>query len=228
MRRAGLVCVLVLSAAVAEAQNFSRPTACSGCIGNWYYFDRDSGGGTQDWNCGASTYDGHRGSDFSLVGGNAAIATGYDVVAVADGVVESAQDGHYDRCTACGGSGCGTSFGYGYGNHLVINHGSYKVIYAHLRMGSVRFGRDDTVRCGQTVGQIGSSGCSTGAHLHVETRPRGGSYTTAFDPFAGCGMDRSLWADQGPYRGMPAPACGGPPPPTCPSPFRARPSPWCG
>ncbi len=208
---------VAVAAVPAGAQNFSRPTACSSCIGNWYYFDRDGGAGVGDWNCGTSTYDGHRGSDFSLIGGNGAIDSGYDVVAVADGVVESSQDGHYDRCTACGGSRCGTDFGYGYGNHVVINHGSYKVIYAHMRMGSVRVVPGDTVSCGQPVGQIGSSGCTTGAHVHVETRPLGGGYTTAFDPFAGCGSSRSLWADQGPYRGLPGATCGAPPPPTCPS-----------
>lgn len=217
-----LAAALIVSAwaapLTAAAQNFSRPTACSSCIGNWYYFDRTGeGGGLEDWNCGSSTYEYHRGSDFSLIGGNGAIDAGHDIVAVADGVVESAQDGHFDRCTACGGTGCGTGYGYGYGNHVVINHGSYKVIYAHMRTGSVRVGPGDTVSCGQTVGQIGSSGCTTGAHLHVETRPRGGSYLTAFDPFAGCGQTRSLWADQGPYRGLPAATCGSPPPPTCPS-----------
>ena len=218
MRRGAWAVLILCSAATATAQNFSRPTACSDCIGNWYYFDRNSGdGATEDWNCGTSTYDGHRGSDFSLIGNNGAIDSGYDVVAVADGVVESAQDGFYDHCTGCGGAMCGTSFGYGYGNHVVINHGSYKVIYAHMRRGSIRVARDEPVSCGQVIGQIGSSGCSSGAHVHIETRPRGGAYTTAFDPFAGCGRSMSLWADQGPYRGLPGATCGSPPPPTCPS-----------
>jgi hypothetical protein len=204
----------------ADAQRFRRPFACDDCIANWYYFDEGAGGAVQDWNCGSSSYDGHRGTDFSLRGGNAAIDTGYDVVAAADGEVVSAQDGYFDRCTACGGSGCGTAFGYGYGNHVVINHGSYRVIYAHLRNGSVRVRAGDRVTCGQVIGQIGSSGCSTGAHLHFETRPLGGAYTSAFDPFEGrCSpTSPSLWTDQGGYRGIPGAACDGmPPPPRCPS-----------
>lgn len=223
MTRVLLVLALLLSAAPAGAQTFRRPVACDSCIANWYYFDVNGpSAGRQDWNCGTSTYDYHRGSDFSLAGGNGAIPTGYDVVAMADGVVETSLDGNYDRCNTCDAavdSRCGTGFGFGYGNYVVINHGSYKTIYAHMRTGSVRVGVGATVRCGDVVGQIGSSGCSTGAHLHIETRPLGGAYTTAFDPFAGtCSSSTSRWTSQGPYRGMPAPTCdGGTVPPTCPS-----------
>lgn len=219
MRAAALALLLLAVAPSARAQTFRRPVACDGCIANWYYFDNASSG-RQDWNCGTSTYDGHRGSDFSLAGGNGAIATGWDVVAVAAGTVVSSEDGHYDRCTTCDASvdaRCGTGFGSGYGNHVVINHGSYRTIYAHLRQGSVRVGPGDTVTCGQAIGQIGSSGCTTGAHLHLETRPLGGAYTTAFDPFQGsCSpTSPSLWTSQGPYRGMPTPDCDGAP--VCPS-----------
>jgi len=210
---------VALAPASVTAQTLSRPTACASCIANWFYFDEDASGAAGDWNCGTSSYDGHHGSDFSLAGGNGAIATGYDVVAAADGVVERAEDGHFDHCTACGGTGCGRDFGFGYGNHLVINHGSYKVTYAHMRNGSVRVGVGDHVSCGQVIGQIGSSGCSTGAHLHFETRPLGGGYATAFDPFqGGCSpTSPSLWVSQGPHRGLPGATCGGPPPPTCPA-----------
>ncbi|MCS6797206.1 MAG: peptidoglycan DD-metalloendopeptidase family protein [Myxococcota bacterium] len=224
VRGCGALVALVALATVGlgpqrvPAQQFRRPVACDGCIANWYYFDHDGGGGLRDWACLRSTYDGHRGSDFSLRGGNAAIDAGHDVVAVADGVVVSVQDGHFDRCTSCGGDRCGRGFGFGFGNHVVIDHGERRVIYAHLRTGSVRVGPGDTVRCGQTIGQIGSSGCSTGAHLHLEVRPRGGSSSTAYDPFQGdCSAGPSAWVDQGPHRGMPSPACDGePPPPTCP------------
>jgi MYXO-CTERM domain-containing protein len=212
------VALLVL-AGPAQAQRFRRPFACDTCIANWYYFDQRAGGGVQDWNCGSSSYDGHRGSDYSLRGGNGAIDGGHDVVAAADGEVVAAQDGFFDRCTACGGSGCGVDYGFGFGNHVVINHGSYRVVYAHLRNGSVRVRVGERVRCGQVIGQIGSSGCSTGAHLHFETRPLGGGYMTAFDPYAGSCSPTSptLWVSQGPYRGIPGDACDGPPPPMCPA-----------
>ncbi|MCZ7684076.1 MAG: peptidoglycan DD-metalloendopeptidase family protein [Sandaracinaceae bacterium] len=215
MTRALLLLASLCLAAPAGAQTFRRPVACDGCIANWYYFDRNGAeAGMQDWSCATSTYDGHRGSDFSLAGNVDAIPNGYDVVAAADGVVVSTMDGHYDRCRTCDGSvdsRCGTAYGYGYGNHVIVDHGGVRVTYAHLRTGSVRVSRGATVRCGDALRQIGSSGCSTGAHLHFETRPPGGDYRTAFDPFAGsCSATASsLWTSQGPHRGMPAPECDG-------------------
>ncbi len=210
-----LVAVLValLSTSVvpnAEAQLFRRPTACDTCIGNWYYLDHDTASpGTSDWNCGTSTYDQHHGSDFSLIGGNGAINTGYDVVAMADGDVVLANDGNEDHCSTCptGGTTCGTGVGFGYGNYLIITHGARRTYYAHLRRGSLRVSVGQHVTCGQVIGQIGSSGCSTGAHLHVETRPSSGA---AYDPFRGsCSSVTSAWVSQGSYRGMPAPTCEG-------------------
>lgn len=214
MMRMAILFVALVVVAPASAQ-LSRPVACSDYIANWFYFDNNrTAAGSQDWSCASSSYDGHRGSDFSLSGGNAAIAGGHAVVAAADGVVESTQDGHYDRCTACGGSGCGTAFGFGYGNHIVVNHGDIKVVYAHLRMGSVRVAPGARVTCGQTIGEIASSGCSTGAHLHFETRPLGTSSSSAYDPFDGsCSPGPSRWTTQGPHRGLPGATCG---PPPCP------------
>ncbi len=56
---------------------------------------------------------------------------------------------------------------YGYGNHLVINHGNgYKTLYAHLAKVNVQVG--DRVNRGATIGRMGSSGRSTGIHLHFE------------------------------------------------------------
>lgn len=225
MRRAPIALAVTLvsalaAAASAEAQTFRRPTACGDCIAGWYYFDEDGGGGVQDWSCAASSYDGHRGTDFSLAGGNGAIDAGHDLVAAADGVVVSTVDGHYDRCRTCDASvdgRCGLGFGGGFGNHVVINHGSYRVVYAHMRQGSVRVTNGQTVRCGDVIGQIGSSGCTTGAHVHFETRPLGGASATAFDPFAGmCSpTSPSRWVSQGPHRGLPGPECDGTP--VCPA-----------
>ncbi|MDW8245633.1 MAG: peptidoglycan DD-metalloendopeptidase family protein [Sandaracinaceae bacterium] len=196
----------------AKAQRFRRPVACSTCIANWYYFDHDPRGTHQDWNCGRSSYNGHRGTDFSLRGGLPAIEMGHEVVAGADGVVEAAVDGFEDRCTECvaGASPCGTGAAGGFGNHVRIRHGSLIAIYAHLRRGSVRVRPGETVRCGQVIGQIGSSGCSTGAHLHFEVR-RGSTSGTAFDPFAGpCSpTSPSSWLEQGAYRALPGERCEG-------------------
>lgn len=220
-KEAARVCLLVValcaSSAAARAQeSYRRPVACSSCIANWYYFDENPAAGARDWSCASSSYDGHRGSDFSLAGGNGAIAGGHDVVAAARGTVVSTMDGFFDLCTSCPAAGshpsCGLGFGSGFGNHVVIQHGTERVVYAHMRTGSIRVSVGETVTCGQVIGQIGSSGCSTGAHFHFEPRS-GTSGSTAFDPFEGaCSPTTpSRWTSQGPHRGLPGPDC-----PVCP------------
>lgn len=61
---------------------------------------------------------------------------------------------------------------YGYGNHVVIDHGfGYSSLYGHMQSMNVRVG--DVVKKGQTIGRIGSTGTSTAPHLHYEVRRSG-------------------------------------------------------
>lgn len=54
-----------------------------------------------------------------------------------------------------------------YGNRVLIDHGTgFQTLYAHLQTTSVQVG--DNVVKGQAVGQLGSTGNSTGPHLHLE------------------------------------------------------------
>lgn len=65
------------------------------------------------------------------------------------------------------------SYGSGYGNHIVVNHNNgYKTLYAHLSSVSVSVGQ--TVPKGAKLGIMGSTGQSTGIHLHFEVL-KGGS-----------------------------------------------------
>lgn len=61
---------------------------------------------------------------------------------------------------------------YGFGNRVVLDHGNgYKTTYAHLSNIYVTVGQ--TVSRGQILGQMGSTGRSTGTHLHMEIRYKG-------------------------------------------------------
>jgi len=59
--------------------------------------------------------------------------------------------------------------GSGYGNYCIIDHGNgYSTLYGHARDIYVYNGQ--YVYAGQAIGEVGSTGTSTGAHLHFEVR----------------------------------------------------------
>ncbi|MBT5415247.1 MAG: peptidoglycan DD-metalloendopeptidase family protein [Rhodospirillaceae bacterium] len=86
----------------------------------------------------------HKGTDF-------AAPSGTPIMAAGDGVVEKA-----------GRSG-------GYGNYVRIRHnGTYKTAYAHLSKFARGVRAGSRVRQGDIIGYVGSTGRSTGPHLHYE------------------------------------------------------------
>ncbi len=85
----------------------------------------------------------HKGIDFTA-------PTGTDIQATGNGRVASIN-----------------KEGSGYGKHVLIDHGyGYKTLYAHMHTISVKEGA--IVKKGQKIGLVGSTGSSTGAHLHYE------------------------------------------------------------
>jgi murein DD-endopeptidase MepM/ murein hydrolase activator NlpD len=83
-----------------------------------------------------------------------AAPVGTPVISVADGVVAE------------------SSFQGGYGNMVVIQHNAHQsTAYAHLSRMNVRKGQ--TIKQGDIVGAVGSTGLSTGPHLHFEFRMNG-------------------------------------------------------
>ena len=60
----------------------------------------------------------------------------------------------------------------GYGNHVIINHGyGYETLYGH--MSKIKSRNGQKVKRGEVIGYIGSTGKSTGPHLHYEVRKNG-------------------------------------------------------
>lgn len=102
------------------------------------------------WSCGY-----HVGADW-------AAPTGTPVVACKQGKVLEAKEG--------------VSFGPSYGLAIIIDHGQgVKAVYGHLSKIDVKAG--DKVGAGQKIGEVGSTGNSSGPHLHLEARVSPWKYT---------------------------------------------------
>ncbi len=124
------------------------------------YVDLDPGAGILDFAGGAKSYNGHNGVDIDVPTFRA-MDNDFPIYAVAQGTVLALDDSNFDRNTSCSGSW----------NFVTVGHpNGWKTIYGHLKMNSVVVNVGDVVEAGQTLGVVGSSGCSTAPHLHLETR----------------------------------------------------------
>ncbi len=76
-------------------------------------------------------------------------------------------------CTHYQGKNYSCGCGGGYGNYIVLQHsdGVYQTVYAHCY--TIYVSEGDYVRKGQLIGLVGSTGYSTGPHLHFEVRKDG-------------------------------------------------------
>ncbi len=75
------------------------------------------------------------------------------------------------------------SLSYSYGNYVLINHhdGTY-TLYAHGQAGSICVSEGQNVSQGQQLMRVGSTGNSTGPHLHFEVRVAPGGYANRVNP----------------------------------------------
>src|SRR5205085_4914277 len=141
----------------------------------------------KDWNCGTATYDGHLGTDIEITDFYE-MDEGIPILAAAPGSLVFTHDGEFDRRTAFVSGAPG--------NGVVVQHADgSQATYWHMRKNSVRPAVDAAVAIGDTLGMVGSSGYSTGPHLHFEVQDGG-----VADPFLGtCQPTSSRWLSQGAY-----------------------------
>jgi hypothetical protein len=99
-------------------------------------------------------------------------AGSYDLTLI-DPVTDSVQ---VDVPAPCGGTVIDTGWHGGYGNQVDIQcHDGHEIFLAHFSQVYVATG--DAVKLGQPIAQQGSTGNSTGEHVHIEITPKGGERT---------------------------------------------------
>ena len=153
----------------------------------------------RDFNCGVRTYDrdngyNHQGTDISLAtdSWNLMSAGQIEVIAAADGTIVAKSDGNFDRNCA---------FGTSDWNAVYVQHDDGSIAwYGHMKNGSPTSKNVGArVVQGEYLGLVGSSGNSTGPHLHLEVYD---SSQRLIDPFAGsCNAKNSdsWWESQPAY-----------------------------
>ncbi|MDB6029611.1 MAG: N-acetylmuramoyl-L-alanine amidase [Verrucomicrobiales bacterium] len=193
----GLISASVWATPVQASPLFRLPLAVDTSV--HYYRDANpASGAIDDWKCGSATYDGHTGTDFS--GG----PRGTSIYAAASGTLKEKVDGFGDGFL-------GSTAGGGEGNHVVINHGgspAFYTRYMHMTSGSVTTKAiGSSIACSEKIGGVGTSGNSTGLHLHFGVYPDGPNWVHD-DPFSGsCGGPISYWVNQN--GGHPVTTCQG-------------------
>jgi len=101
------------------------------------------------------------------INGSHRFHAGLDIAAIAGTPVQSSGGGTVSHAGPAGS----------YGNLVVVDHGNgLETRYAHLQQVDVKIGQ--RVNAGTEIGRVGSTGRSTGAHLHFEVRRDG----KALDP----------------------------------------------
>ncbi len=162
------------------------------------YVDQNTAAGAfQDFNCGSNTYDGHKGTDISISPFNFLKMdhNWVEVIAAAGGTIVDKHDGEFDKNCAA------TSM---MANYLVVKHddGS-QALYFHMKNNSLTTKTvGQKLIAGEHVGFVGSSGNSSGPHLHFEVWS-GSTSATLVDPFYGtCNKlnNSSWWEMQKPYK----------------------------
>lgn len=152
-----------------------EPTATPTPIIDTYV--RPSTNGSLSWPTWATNVTSYYGNRVHPVYGVVKFHSGIDIGAgMGDSIMAAASGTVIYLETPCLGSNTG---GSGYGNYLIIDHGNgISTLYGHCR--DIYVNNGDYVSAGQQIGEVGSTGTSTAAHLHFEVR----EYGSTVDPLS--------------------------------------------
>ncbi|RCH55614.1 hypothetical protein DJ568_06905 [Mucilaginibacter hurinus] len=162
------------------------------------YVDENRGTGLRDFNCGTRTYEGHQGTDIFTwpFAWDKMDKNAVQIVAATKGTIIYKFDGADDKSCAFCTEYCDWNAVY------VQNTDGSVCWYGHMKKGSVTTKPiGSIVNEGEYLGVVGSSGNSTGPHLHFEVY-KDNTYQELLDPWAGscnAGGNQSLWKKQQPY-----------------------------
>lgn len=107
---------------------------------------------------------------YRTIGGSKEYHGGLDLVALDDKNVYAIADGTVDAAPY-------EPNGFGYYVRQLLPDGR-RIYYGHMAKGSVAVKKGDRIKKGDKLGTMGSTGRSTGAHTHLEIRPKGTSKTS--------------------------------------------------
>lgn len=167
------------------------------------FVDRNPTGQPQDFNCGTRTYKNHKGTDFFTAPfwWRKMDEDAVEIIAAADGIIIY-KDGSQDdkNCVNCADDAPASCF---YWNAVYVQHADGTIaFYGHMKKNSLTTKKvGETVRKGEFLGIVGSSGNSSGPHLHFEIW-NNENFTEFYDPWVGsCNSDitESMWENQEPY-----------------------------
>lgn len=154
------------------------------------HVDMTSGDTVRDFACGGRAYNNHTGTDLFLWPFPWRSMDRQELAAVAalGGTIIGKHDGEYDRQ-------CSTSTTTA-ANYIIVQHDNGLTgYYWHLKKGSVTARAvGSRVKTGDYLGYVGSSGISSGPHLHFEIRDPGGK---VIEPSRGsCNATATSWTHQ--------------------------------
>lgn len=206
--RVFILVMMLTASGIARAQYASAVQDSSVRISA--YMQHGSDGKNKDWHCGTMSYSrpgyAHQGTDYAIPWIQRGVS--YAHVPVVSGVRGKIIATYADCADVCLTGDCICANAQGTGNFVKIEDRFGRIrVFMHLRKKSINVHVGDTVEAETIIGEIGSSGYSTGPHLHDEFRDG----DEVIEPFAGnCAhIDEyerqvSLWNTQHDYQSVPS------------------------